>query len=96
MGLRRNLNKFTLPPPAPEGNTAPAGEQDVQRQMAAVRQRYQGTAQWLKAPNGQPTKLKERQWLQVRTPAFKQWFGDWGYAAHRAGDRQAAYRPCRF
>ena len=72
-----------VPPPAPGSNTAPAGEQDVQRQMAAVRQRYQGTAQWLKAPNGQPTKLNERQWLQVRTPAFKQWFGDWEYAAHQ-------------
>ncbi len=32
---------------------------------------------WMKAPNGQPTKLNARQWLQVRTPAFKRWFGDW-------------------
>ncbi len=45
--------------------------------MAAVRARYEGTAQWMKAPNGEPTKLFERQWLQVRTPEFKAWFGDW-------------------
>ena len=32
---------------------------------------------FMKAPNGQPTKLNERQWLQVRTKAFKEWFGDW-------------------
>lgn len=33
--------------------------------------------QWLKAPNGKPTNLNERQWVQVRTQAFKDWFGDW-------------------
>ena len=32
---------------------------------------------FMKAPNGQPTNLTERQWLQVRTKAFKDWFGDW-------------------
>lgn len=32
---------------------------------------------WMKAPNGKPTKLTERQWAQVRTPSFKKWFGDW-------------------
>ena len=28
------------------------------------------------APNGKPSKLKEEQWLLVRTPNFKKWFGD--------------------
>lgn len=32
---------------------------------------------WLKAPNGKPSKLTPRQWVQVRTEAFKKWFGDW-------------------
>ncbi len=32
---------------------------------------------FMKAPNGNPTNLNERQWLQVRTKAFKDWFGDW-------------------
>ena len=31
----------------------------------------------LAAPNGKPSKLTVRQWLQVRTKAFKAWFGDW-------------------
>jgi len=29
------------------------------------------------APNGKPSNLTEEQWLQVRTPEFKAWFGDW-------------------
>lgn len=32
---------------------------------------------FMKAPNGKPTKIDERQWLQVRTKAFIEWFGDW-------------------
>ena len=32
---------------------------------------------FMKAPNGKDTNLTERQWLQVRTKAFKKWFGDW-------------------
>ena len=45
--------------------------------MQAVRERYYGTDQWMKAPNGKDTNLNEHQWLQVRTPEFKNWFGDW-------------------
>jgi hypothetical protein len=29
------------------------------------------------APNGKPSKLTHEQWHLVRTPAFKEWFGDW-------------------
>ena len=29
------------------------------------------------APNGKPSNLDERQWIHVRTKAFKEWFGDW-------------------
>ena len=32
---------------------------------------------YLKAPNGKASNLNERQWIQVRTKAFKDWFGDW-------------------
>ena len=32
---------------------------------------------FMKAPNGQQTNLTEKQWLQVRTRAFMDWFGDW-------------------
>jgi GNAT superfamily N-acetyltransferase len=29
------------------------------------------------APNGKPSNLNEKQYEQVRTPEFKNWFGDW-------------------
>lgn len=51
--------------------------QAVESQKEAVRRQYEGTETWMKAPNGQPTNLTEDQWLAVRTPAFKAWFGDW-------------------
>ncbi len=54
-------------------------------EYAEVERRYRGTAQWMKAPNGQPTDLTERQWVQVRTPRFKAWFGDWEAFAGRPG-----------
>ncbi len=55
---------------------------DPQREYDGVVARYtnpDGTRKpgWMKAPNGERTKLTERQWVQVRTPAFKAWFGDW-------------------
>ena len=50
---------------------------NARAEMEKVRKQYEGTDKWMKAPNGRPTKLAERQWLQVRTPSFKAWFGDW-------------------
>ena len=56
-----------------------AGEMAAEKE--AVRKQYDGTAQWMKAPNGEATNLTEDQWLTVRTPAFKAWFGDWEKAS---------------
>jgi hypothetical protein len=50
------------------------GEEEIERNAKA-----NGT--WMKVPNGQPTNLNEKQWAQVRTKAFKKWFGDWEKAA---------------
>ena len=46
-------------------------------EIETVRQKYIGTDKYLKAPNGKSTKLTEKQWCQVRTTNFKNWFGDW-------------------
>lgn len=54
-------------------------------EYAEVEAKYRGTDQWMKAPNGQPTQLSERQWIQVRTPSFKNWFGDWEAFAGKQG-----------
>ena len=32
---------------------------------------------YMLAPNGKRTNLTESQWIEVRTPNFKRWFGDW-------------------
>ncbi len=51
---------------------------EANRQYDEIIAKYKGTDQWMKAPNGQPTKLTERQWVQIRTPNFKRWLGfDW-------------------
>lgn len=53
-------------------------------EFEAVEKKLRGTDGWMKGPTGAATKLNERQWVQVRTPSFKRWFGDWE-AAHAAG-----------
>lgn len=46
-------------------------------EMNSIKQQAIKNGTFMKAPNGNPTNLNERQWLQVRTKAFKDWFGDW-------------------
>ena len=57
---------------------------DAERRQVATKQEMQeikskaiADGTFMKAPNGIPTNLNEEQWLQVRTKAFKDWFGDW-------------------
>jgi hypothetical protein len=40
-------------------------------------QAYGGEAAYSQAKEAGRTKLNYRQWVQVRTPQFKEWFGDW-------------------
>lgn len=54
---------------------------DYERQLQAIKERAIAEGTFMKAPNGKATNLNERQWLQVRTPEFKRWFGDWEKAA---------------
>ena len=69
----------------PNGETLLDGEpavlfqsaDEAKQQLEAVRTLYEGTDSWLTAPNGKRSNFDEQQWLTVRTPKFKQWFGDW-------------------
>lgn len=54
---------------------------EAEEEMAEIKRKSIDEGWFMKAPNGEPTKLTERQWLQVRTKAFKNWFGDWEKAA---------------
>ncbi|MBV5329434.1 MAG: hypothetical protein JZU65_17720, partial [Chlorobium sp.] len=49
---------------------------ESQKQYADAVKQY-GADAWKKAKAAGKTKLDERQFYQVRTPAFKEWFGDW-------------------
>lgn len=53
-----------------------ADRAEVERQMKAIKEVRDDKGRLL-APNGKPSKLNERQWKQVRTKFFKDWFGDW-------------------
>nr|DAS05755.1 MAG TPA: crystallin beta/gamma motif-containing protein [Caudoviricetes sp.] len=62
--------------PAPSGDfSAQATEQ--QRQFEETAQQYGGEAAYEQAKAAGKTNLSYHQWVQVRTPAFKAWFGDW-------------------
>lgn len=55
---------------------------EANRQKAEVKAKWTNPDGSMKkgymlAPNGKPSKLTEEQWLLVRTPNFKKWFGDW-------------------
>ena len=48
-----------------------------QKELDYIKAKAIKNGTFMKAPNGKPTNLNEQQWLQVRTKAFKNWFGDW-------------------
>ena len=50
---------------------------DYTPEMDSIKEKAIANGTFMKAPNGKPTNLTERQWLQVRTKAFKNWFGNW-------------------
>ena len=69
-----------------DNTTADAGiNQDVlfqsateeARQFGETAEQYGGEAAYEQAKADGETVLTYRQWVQVRTPAFKAWFGDW-------------------
>lgn len=46
-------------------------------EMLKIKKQAVDNGTFMKAPNGKDSNLNEKQWLQVRTKAFKKWFGDW-------------------
>lgn len=50
-----------------------------------IRSEAKANGTFMKAPNGQPTNLTEDQWIQVRSKAFKDWFGDWDGVSEYSG-----------
>lgn len=50
----------------------------IENELQLVKEKYQNTDEWMKAPDGTPTKMTERQWLITHSETFKKWFGNWG------------------
>lgn len=65
---------------------APAPEvlAEIEAEKAEIEARAKADGTWMKAPNGQPSKLNKDQWVAVRTKRFKEWFGDWESASHNS------------
>ena len=59
----------------PKTISSPVRNTNNEEQSIIDKAKKDGT--FMKAPNGKPTNLTEKQWVQVRTKAFKDWFGDW-------------------
>ena len=63
--------------------TAEAGAQregvryEANSEEAEIVAKAKADGTYMKDPNGKPSRLSPRQWVQVRTRAFKEWFGDW-------------------
>ena len=55
--------------------------EEARKEMQAIAKQAKTDGTFMQAPNGKPSNLNERQWLQVRTRAFKNWFGDWEKSA---------------
>ena len=49
----------------------------IENELQLVKEKYWNTDEWMKAPDGTPTKLTERQWLIAHSNTFREWFGDW-------------------
>ena len=56
---------------------AVSNQDNISSEMQIIKERSIADGTFMKAPNGNPTNLTERQWLQVRTKNFINWFGDW-------------------
>lgn len=61
----------------PGGGRYSLQDNEWSEEMKSIKDEAVKNGTFMKAPNGNPTNLSERQWLQVRTKAFKNWFGNW-------------------
>jgi len=55
----------------------------IEAELKAHPERYRDADGNLVADNGKKSNLNAHQWIQVRTTAFKRWFGDWQHSVKR-------------
>lgn len=90
MGARRAIDQEqavgALPGWLQDGlarSTDPNTPADTVREFHDTERAYGGRAAHAQALAAGRTRLPYSQWVQVRTPAFRAWFGDWEAASHR-------------
>ena len=77
LSLAANIIKGFENPKLSGENLRQQRKKSITEEMQSIKTKAQSDGTFMLAPNGEPTNLAERQWLQVRTDAFKEWFGDW-------------------
>lgn len=83
---RINNAKIDTSEVQPSSSVVRLKEESYTQEMLDIKAKAIADGTFMKAPNGKPSNLNERQWLHVRTKAFKKWFGDWEKIAPR-GDK---------
>lgn len=79
---RRSLKKRGMDWENTEKRFRTSSEYTPEEQTIVDNAKANGT--YLKTPNGKDTNLTPKQWAQVRTDAFKKWFGDWEHDSENA------------
>lgn len=77
LSLAANIIKGFKNPKLSGENLRQQRKKSITEEMQSIKTKAQSDGTFMLAPNSEPTNLTERQWLQVRTEAFKEWFGDW-------------------
>jgi len=72
-----------------------AERREAERQFKDAERAYGGRDAWQRARDAGRTKLGYGQWVQVRTPAFKAWFGDWEMAAATPARQAGTFTQAR-
>lgn len=74
---KADMEKYLSEKGKPDPTYALQAAKENQKELDDIKAKAIKNGTFMKAPNGKPTNLTEQQWLQVRTKAFKDWFGDW-------------------
>lgn len=73
------VDRFETEEPAGVSRSEVGGDAaaETRRQFKDAERAYGGREAWQRAKDAARTKLPYGQWVQVRTPNFKAWFGNW-------------------
>lgn len=83
MPTKDEIEKFIQSQLGKDKQSSVTSVQEYSNEEQSIIDKAKKNGTFMKAPNGKPTNLTEKQWVQVRTKAFKDWFGDWEVEVRR-------------